>query len=88
MEIEQLAFNLFHELDMVIVELCFLAFKVSVVGKLPKIEILPGETFLIGKALVKLLGLIDLFDLLGEFGEGLLHFVFLLDKVHEVFFAH
>ena len=88
MEIKQFALNLFHKLDMIIVELCFLAFKVSVVGKLPKIEILPGETFFIGEALVEMFDLVDLLDLLGEFGEGLFHFVFLLDELHEDFFVH
>ena len=88
MEIEQFAFNLFHELNMVVIKLCFLAFKVSIIGKLSKIEILPGETLFIGEALAKLLDLVDLFDLLGEFGEGLFHLIFLLDKFHQGFFAH
>ena len=88
MEIKHFAFNLFHELNMVVVKLCFFAFKVSIVGKLPEIEILPGKTLFIGEALVKLLDLVDLFDLLGEFGEGLFHLIFLLDKFHEAFFTH
>ncbi len=73
---------------MIVIKLCFLAFEVSIVGKLSKVKILPGETLFIGEALVKLLNLVDLVDLLAEFAEGLFHLIFLLDKFHEGFFAH
>jgi len=38
---KQFVLNLFHECEMVIVDFCFSAFEVAIVGKLSKVDICP-----------------------------------------------
>lgn len=88
MIIKQIDLNLFHKFRVIIVELGFLSFKVSIVGKLSKIDVFSGETFVIGEALIKVSDLVDLLNLFCEFGEGLFHLIFSFNEVHEGLLAH
>lgn len=47
MKIEQFLFYLFHEGEVVIVEFCFFAFEVFIVGKFPEVDICSREALCI-----------------------------------------
>lgn len=85
---KQFWLNLLHQFHMIIVQLCFSSFEVTIIWQLSKIQILSGKTFTIDDSLIEVLYLIDLLNLLSEFSDSLLHFILLLDQLRQCFLNH
>ena len=79
MVLKKVRFYLFHQFNVIIIELGPFPFEISIVRQLPEIQILSGETLFVDQTPVESFSFIDSIQLFCEFFNDLLHLVFLLD---------
>lgn len=80
MVISQLNFYLFHQSEVIIVELCPPTFKIPIVGKLSKINVSSRIAFIVHQTFIKGFDLIDNFYLFVQFLYFFLEFIFAGDQ--------
>jgi hypothetical protein len=76
----QLAFDVLHELEVVVVEFGLPAFEQPVVAELPEIDVRPGKPLRIRESLVERLDLVDHLDLFSQLLDLLLKLVLATDQ--------